>query len=74
MTIEISEWTERIRFVSFYDGEYGTIIVFPYCPVCGNRTQIWMVPINKWDDNPSFEGWVCKNHGEVKPEWMRGEQ
>lgn len=66
------EWTEKTPIAAFEDPEGGSIIVFPYCPKCGKFIKRGQVFTNGIGET-TFENWVCKKHGEVSPNWTRGE-
>jgi hypothetical protein len=60
--------TEKERSISFAGGEnWGDIIVIPKCPICAKYIKTGKV---KGNGRLHFEGWICKQHGEIEPPFI----
>jgi hypothetical protein len=66
------DWNEKTVTAGFESAEGGKIIVFPYCPKCGKFLKHGHV-LESSVGNVFLKFWICKQHGEVQPDWTRGE-
>lgn len=49
------------------------LLVYPRCPECGRFLKKGIVETNWLTDDVRLTGWICKIHGEVKPDYEYGE-
>jgi len=67
----MTEITEGIwnRATSFFDlAEFGIIAIYRVCPVCSRFITKGQISIYLTGD-VKLRGWICKTHGEVKPDY-----
>ena len=67
----MTEITEGIwnKATSFFDlAGLGTIAIYRVCPVCSRFITEGQIFTNLAGD-VKLEGWVCKTHGDVKPDY-----
>jgi hypothetical protein len=67
--MEITEGTWKYKTHFFDCGDFGRLAVVGFCPKCHFFLKKGKVFVNMLG-GVKLEGWTCKRHGEVKPDYL----
>ena len=67
----MAELSEHTPIRTFVDPAGGDIYVIRICPTCGRFITTGGVSTDQEGDNVRLARWLCKQCGEVKPDWSR---